>query len=93
MILPKQIVKEANVNPFNFQEGVSKPYDLHFSGKTAEIEIGSNSFSCEDQGYGTIMIPISVDGTPLIGLVLADGHFLLNLVIFDEFNAPVLHIN
>jgi trigger factor len=38
------------------------------------------------------MVPISVDGTPLIGFVLADGHLLLNLVIFDEFNAPVLHI-
>ena len=38
------------------------------------------------------MVPISVDGTPLVGLVMADGHFLLNLVIFDEFNAPVLHI-
>lgn len=38
------------------------------------------------------MVPISVDGTPLIGLILADGHFLLNLVIFNEYNSPVLHI-
>lgn len=63
-----------------------------FREKLAEIEIGGNSFTCEDQGYGTAMVPISVDGTPLIGLVMADGHLLLNLVIFDEFNAPVLHI-
>lgn len=91
-LLPKDVVREADSNPFNLREGVSKPYSLHFSGKTAEIEIGGNSFTCEDQGYGTAMVPISVDGTPLVGLIMADGHFLLNLVIFDEFNAPVLHI-
>lgn len=91
-LLPIEAVREANDNPLNLRDGVSKPYDLHFSGKTAEIEIGSNSFTCEDKGYGTQMIPISVDGTPLIGLMLADGHLLLNLIIFDEFNAPVLHI-
>ncbi|EDQ00206.1 hypothetical protein [Shewanella benthica] len=91
-LLPKEKVSEANSNPFNLREGVSKPYNLHFAGKTAEVEIGGNSFTCEDQGYGTVMVPLSVDGTPLIALILADGHFLLNLVIFDECNTPVLHI-
>ncbi len=91
-LLPKDVVREANENPFNLREGVSKPYDLHFSGTEACIEIGGNSFTCQDQGYGTAMAPISVDGTPLVGLILTDGHFLLNLIIFDEFNSPVLHI-
>jgi len=91
-LLPKEDVRKANENPYNLREGVSKPYNLYFSGTTAEIEIGGNSFTCEDQGYGTAMIPIIVDGTPLIYLSLADNHFLLNLVIFDEFNVPVLHI-
>ena len=92
-LLPKEAVREANDKPYNLKDGVSKPYDLHFSGAQAEILIGGNGFTCEDQGYGTIMVPISVDGTPLIGFVIADGHLLLNLVIFDEFNCPVLHIN
>lgn len=91
-LLPKEVVEAANKNPFNLREGISKPYNLYFSGEKAEIEIGSNSFTCEDQGYGTAMVPISVDGIPLIGLVLTDGHLLLNLVIFNEFNFPVLHI-
>lgn len=38
------------------------------------------------------MLPISVDGTPLIGFVIADNHLLLNLVLFDEFNNPIMHI-
>ncbi|MFZ5842563.1 MAG: cell division protein [Pseudomonadota bacterium] len=91
-LLPKEVVRQANADPFNLREGGSKPYNLHFSGTEAEIIVGSNSFTCHDQGDGTIMVPVSVDGTPLIGLILADGHLLLNLVVFDEFNQPVLHI-
>ena len=91
-LLPVEVVKSANENPYNLREGVSKPYNLHFSGQEATVEIGGNSFTCQDQGYGTAMIPVSIDGTPLIGLILADGHLLLNLVIFNEYNSPVLHI-
>lgn len=91
-LLPKGILQKANANPFNLREGVSKPYNLHFSGNQAEIVIGGNSFTCEDQGYGTVMVPISIDGVALIGLILGDGHLLLNVVAFDEFNSPVLHI-
>ncbi|MGF1689641.1 hypothetical protein [Photobacterium kagoshimensis] len=91
-LLPIEVVRAANNTPFNLREGNSKPYNLHFAGTEATIEIGSNSFTCKDNGYGTAMVPVSVDGTPLIGLILADGHLLLNLVVFDEYNAPVLHI-
>ncbi|EHK9087817.1 hypothetical protein [Vibrio metschnikovii] len=91
-LLPVEVVRAANKAPFNLKEGNSKPYNLHFAGTEATIEIGSNSFTCKDNGYGTAMVPVSVDGTPLIGLILADGHLLLNLVVFDEYNAPVLHI-
>lgn len=91
-LLPRDVVAHANANPFNLQSGVSKPYSLHFAGKTAEVVIGSNSFTCEDQGYGTIMVPVMVDGVALVGLILGDDHVLLNLVAFDECNVPVLHI-
>ncbi|USH04026.1 hypothetical protein K6Q96_08585 [Grimontia kaedaensis] len=91
-LLPKEVVAYANSDPFNLRKGASKPYNLHFAGKTAEIVVGGNSFTCEDHGYGTAMVPLSVDGTPLIGLVLTDGHLLLNLVVFDECNVPILHI-
>lgn len=91
-LLPKEVVRGADADPFNLREGVSKPYDLHFGGKQAEVVIGGNSFTCEDQGYGTAMVPISIDGVALVGLILGDGHLLLNVVAFDEFNVPVLHI-
>ena len=91
-LLPKDTVLEANASPYNLREGVSKPYSLHFSGEQAEIVIGGNSFTCDDQGYETIMVPLSIDGLPLVGLILGDKHILLNLVAFDECNVPVLHI-
>ncbi|WP_223464372.1 cell division protein [Pseudomonas sp. GL-RE-26] len=91
-MLPKEMVAEANKSPYNFKAGVKKPYDLHFTGKVAEINVGSNVFTCEDRGYGTAVAAIVVDNLPLVGFVLTDGHLLLNLVVFDEYNNKVLHI-
>lgn len=91
-LLPIEAVIELDKNPYNRREGVSKPYDLHYSGSHCEAVIGSNQFTTQDAGYGTIMVPISVDGIPLIGFVLTDGHLLLNVNLFDEFNSPVLRI-
>jgi trigger factor len=90
--LPAGQVAVANDAPFNLREGVSKPYDLHFSGDRAEVIVGGNRFRTEDRGYGTILLPLGVDGIPLIGFILGDGHLLLNLNIFDEFNRQILRI-
>lgn len=91
-LLPIERVIESNGRPHNLRNGVSKPYDLHFSGESAEVIIGGNRFTATNQGYGTVLIPLSVDDSPLIGFIIGDDHLLLNLVIFDEFNQPVLHI-
>ena len=91
-LLPLEDVLAANQSPFNLREGVSKPYDLHFTGDECEAVIGSNRFLARDEGYGTQVVPISVDDTPLLGFILADGHLLLNLNVFDDCNALVLRI-
>jgi len=87
-----EAVKEANSNPYNLRGGASKPYDLHYDGSECEAIIGGNRFTTVDSGYGTVMVPISVDGVPLLGFILGDGHLLLNLNLFDEFNNLVLRI-
>jgi hypothetical protein len=91
-LLPKDVVRTANAAPFNLQAGVVKPYNLHFSGAEAEVVIGGNTFTCADGGYGTILVPLSIDGVAMIAFILTDGHLLLNLAVFDEFNVPVLQI-
>ncbi len=91
-LLPIEKVREANKTPFNLREGVSKPYVLHYSGAECEVEIGKNLFSTRDGGHGTTLVPISIDGTALLRFVLEDGHLLLNLNLFDEYNRLVLQI-
>src|SRR5450759_3186045 len=86
-MLPLEEVVRANADPYNLRTGVSAPYDLHYSGETCEAVVGGNTFTTTDRGYGTIMIPVSIDGIPVLGFVLADGHLLLNLVLFDECNS------
>jgi len=91
-LLPREKVAEANKSPYNLKEGKSKPYTLHFEGDSCEIEIGSNRFNTKAVGYATESIPLIVDGIPLIGFVLENGHLLLNLNLFDQFNGIILRI-
>jgi trigger factor len=90
--LPREAVIAANKAPFNLRTGVTKPYDLHYSGAQCEAILGSNRFTTQDQGYGTEMVPIVIDNAPIVGFILTDGHLLLNLNLFDESNNLVLQI-
>lgn len=92
-LLPRKDVIEANAKPFNFREGVSKPYDLHYSGSVCEVIIGSNSFTTEDKGEGTAVIPLIIDGLGMLGFILSEGHLLLNMAIFNESNKLILQIS
>lgn len=91
-LLPKEVVIKANKRPFNLIEGSSKPYTLHYSGDSANVVIGNVRFITKDSGYGTQLIPILVDNIPIIGIILADGHFLLNILIHDKFNNIIFRI-
>jgi trigger factor len=91
-LLPLKLVQKADKNPYNLRSFVSRQYDLHYTGDECEVVIGSNRFTTKDTGYGKLLIPLSIDDTPLIGFILAEGHLLLNLTLFDENNELVLQI-
>lgn len=91
-LLSTETVMAANRNPYNSRVGVSKPYDLHYVGGECEIVIGGNSFTTKDGGYGTELIPVLIDNTPILMFALGDGHLLLNLNLYDEFNQLVIQI-
>jgi trigger factor len=91
-LLPISEVQRANALPFNRQQGVSKPYDLHYSGTECEVLIGGNRFTIQDTGYGTAIMAVIVDDIPLVGFMLTDGHLLLNVNIFDDSNNLILKI-
>jgi hypothetical protein len=92
-LLPSQLVIDANQDPFNLRQGVSKPYDLHYIGTECETVIGSNRFTTRDMGQGTINASLIIDDTVIVGFVLSDGHLLLNLNLFDRQNNLVACIN
>jgi hypothetical protein len=91
-LLPLSKVEEANKNPYNLKAGVKTPNNLHYCGNECEFIVGNNSFSMIADSDGTVVVPISVDDTQLLGFTLEKGHFLLNLSVFDEYNRQVLEI-
>jgi hypothetical protein len=90
--LPNEKVIEANGAPFNLKTGVTKPYDLRFEGSEYEIRLGSVTMSGQDNGVGTEVQAIRIDGQAMIGVVLLDGHFLFFLNVVDPYNRLVLQI-
>jgi trigger factor len=91
-LLPIEEVREANDTPFCHKNGVSKPYDLHYSGTEIEAIIGSNTYKTKCKNGTGVICPIVIDGLPLLAFYIQDNHLLLNLNIFDEFNQLVLQI-
>ena len=71
---------------------MSRPYDLHYEGTGCIIVIGSNRFQITSSSDNTALIPMSIDGVPLLAFILQDGHLLLNVALFDEYNQLVLHV-
>jgi hypothetical protein len=61
-LLPDSDVIAASKDPFNLRSGVSPPYDLHYSGTECVAVFGDNIFTVKDQGYGTVLVPIIIDG-------------------------------
>ena len=93
-LLPIENVMAADKAPFNLKSGVTKPYNFHFSGTEASVEIGSNTFIINTQikNKTSQFIPLMIDCYSLIEFRFEDGQMLLNLIIFDEFNIPILQI-
>ena len=91
-LLPMEAVNAANENPRNLRAGLTEPYTLHYSGDRFKIDIGSNVFQGADQGGGTSVDILRIDGHPLIAVTLEDGHYLLDLNVYDNNNAPILQI-
>ncbi|EGH6208187.1 cell division protein [Salmonella enterica] len=93
-LLPKEVVHQANKKPFNLQNGTSKPYNLHFFGEDMTVKIGTNIFSkkIRDDESFTSMVPVMVDGIPLLAFIIQDNHILINMNLFDRANNPLLKI-
>jgi hypothetical protein len=91
-LLPKDAVRQANASPINLRQGACTPYALHFSGSTAEVEIGGNLMISPVDGDCFQMIPIIIDHTHLIEFTRQSNHLLLSLKLFDDRNQLAMEI-
>lgn len=91
-LLTKEQILRANRTPHNLKTGQSSALTLSYEGDSCEVHIGGNFFTTSYSGQPTESIPLMVDGIPLVGFILEDGHLLLNIIVFDRFNNIVLRI-
>ncbi len=89
---PVEQVRAANAAPFNFRTGASTPWTLHYAGSRCEAVIGGNHFSAATINGDQVLVPLMIDGEPLLLFRVEDGHLLLSLSVYDERNEPVLLI-
>lgn len=92
-LLPVTVVQEANASPYNLRSGVSKPYDLHFSGDSCVVDMGRNRFSMHSHGADTFMRPVVIDNETIVGFTLTQGHLFLTVQLFDDANNLLLYID
>jgi len=83
-LLPIEDVKCADLNPYNLREGISKPYTLHYSGSNCRADIGRNVFSFQDDGSNPEFVAFAIDEESIISFRLDNGHWLLNLSVYDR---------
>lgn len=85
-VLAPEIVEQAAAAPVNVSQGESASHTLHFAGTTCSVKIGSNTFIADPLPDGGMVIPISVDGQPLVSMRRQNEELLLSLTAFDWFN-------
>lgn len=91
-LLPIEDVERANLNPYNLREGISKPYTLHYSGLNCVADIGKNIFFFRDDCSNPEFVAFAIDEEPIISFRLDNGHWLLNLNVYDKNDNLILLI-
>lgn len=89
--MPLEKVLKANANPHNLKNNRTSPYQIEqFFGNSGTIIFGTIAFPFKDNGSGNFMIPLIVDGIPIIKFTLENSEIFLDFVIFDKYNVPIL---
>lgn len=80
-LLPEEMVREANLSPFNFKAGISTGHALHYSGASVKFVVGGNSFEFDGMADGCEFVPIAIDGNPIAKFTRRAGR------LFFDFHA------
>ncbi|MFF0832658.1 HNH endonuclease signature motif containing protein [Streptomyces sp. NPDC003344] len=91
-LLPIADVVKANENPKNLRSGDSAPYDLHFSGETCLVSMGSNR-ARHFFSQSPVANALVIDGFPVIKFEKISDHLLLSLRIERRDGKRILEID
>lgn len=92
-LLPIEFVRKHNLNPYNIKEGKSKSKQLYYYGESCSFIIAGNKFNMKThRDFPSVLVPIVIDGVPLIGFNMYKGQLFLNANIYDENNKMILKI-
>ncbi|WP_311968929.1 hypothetical protein [Pseudomonas baltica] len=90
-LLPIEKVREADRSPYSVKNGISSPFDLHYSGDEVEVRIGGDVYTTNfsnTQKFSAIVI----DGLSLLDFSIREGNLFLSLIAFDSAGACILEI-
>lgn len=90
-LIPKEQVRAANADPVNHRRNVSRAQKLDgFTDSSCSFIVGDCKF--QNVGPNAGFAPIMIDGLPILAFHFEDGHALLHLHLFNEYNEPVLFV-
>jgi hypothetical protein len=90
-LLTQEQVKAANSRPRNVVHGVTAPETLYFEGGMCEIHL-SDGLYFRAEGSQFRCSPLVIGGVPLITITVQDRHLLLDLLVLEDDNTPLLKI-
>lgn len=92
-LLPIKKVLKANQKPHNLQNGISKPYPLHFHGNQAHIGFGDDEITIQDPDAPfSQVILFLVYNFPLFECFIKDNFLNISLILFDKQGNLILQI-
>ncbi len=90
--LPLDIVKSANLKPYNLINDTTKPRFFYYSGKNVEVHIGDSIFKYDNLLDGFTFVPLRIDETNIISFKTEDNHLLLNFISFNRDGDKIIEI-
>jgi hypothetical protein len=87
--MPVALVATANQAPFNLRRDASGEHPLYYFGENFSVTFGNMDVRAELVD-GSPVAALRVDGQPVIGARLVDGHAELELCLRDADNVPYL---
>lgn len=91
-LLPESDVRKSNDDPFNKRSGQTEPLKLHYQGTRFHVRMGKTKFSVDQLRDQDFLVPLVIDGHPMIFFSKEEDQLFLNLYLYDQYNHPILVI-